>query len=703
MGLLLRLFLDERERWFYWLPVALIGGISLYFALPAEPSVWWFAASPVFALLLFLARRNGVWKAALSLPFFFLLGFNAAQLQTRMSAVPMLNESVEVGWFKGMLMKAEPLPEGTRLLLKYTRIHDIPADRSPLFLRVKVKQGLAELPSPGSNVSFWGPVWPFAEPSSPGGYDFRRRFFFDRLGGTAISYGEIRVSEEAKPPRFFWDGFYLLFEQARRFLALRVGQILEGPSGAMTAALLSGQQTGIDQEVMQAMRVSGLSHLLSISGVHVSMMGLLVYVPLRAILALFPWIALRYPIKKWAALGAIIAAFLYTILVGPETPTVRSALMTAIVLLAVIADRRAMSLRLVALSAIVLMLIVPSDVMGPSFEMSFAAVLAMVVAFEKRLDHPEKEKEYFVEKGPLRWFGRHVRDIVLTSLVATAATAPFTIYHFQTFSFYGVFANMIAIPLTSFWIMPCILLTYLTAPFGLDKIFIVGTGWGVDVLISVARHVASWPYALFAFRAMPGLVLLAIVLGGFWLGLWRRRWRYVGLLPIVIGFLYPLYTTVPDVFIAEGGKDWAVRLSDGRLVTSGSPDKFGAKAWRQQSGDPETAPSKEFKVEDKKASPFSVEPSAEFLCGKGGCLFTHEGQKVAFLRSEAAASEACAKAQVVVASFVLQDCGAAHGYDAKAFEEKGSHALRFTKDGIETTTVRTHRGARPWSEGWAGF
>ena len=270
-------------------------------------------------------------------------------------------------------------------------------------------------------------------------------------------------------------------------MTLRVyDRLKNSDEAAMTAALLNGEQSSIAKPVMQSMRVSGLSHILSISGLHVSMMGLLVYFPLRFILAAIPFVALRFPIKKWAAAAAILSTTFYTILVGPQAPTLRSALSTSILMFAILADRRTQSMRLVALAASIVMLLQPDGVMGPSFQMSFAAVLCMVAAFERPLDRVLAANNALSLPGWLHYLRHHAGSIIGTSLIATAATAPFCIYHFQTFSFYGVIANMLGVPLTSFWIMPCLLLTYIAAPFGMDGIFIDGVGLGVRGLIAIA-------------------------------------------------------------------------------------------------------------------------------------------------------------------------------------------------------------------------
>ncbi len=703
--------LDERERWFLWTPVFMVCGIIVYFALPFEPPFSVCLAAPFFLTGFLLLRHNAILSPVLACLLAFSLGFNAAQFETAQIKKPLLDTKLEPTSITGTLIRAEALPEGSRLTLKSPSIKNVPKEDRPRLLRVKVRTPFTDLPEVGSRVNLWGPLWPPADPALPDGYDFRRQAFFKQIGATGLSYVELRERESLYPLRFFWDGFYLMFEKARRALILMTFDRLSSPEQikekAMTAALLSGSQTAIDQDSMQAMRASGLSHLLSISGVHVSMMALLVYVPLRFLLALFPWIALRFSIKKGAASAAIIATSLYTLLVGADAPTVRSALMTALIMLAVIMDRKALSLRLVALAAIAIMLITPSAAMGASFQMSFAAVLAMVAVYEKQLDVLLKDGWSLTEKknvptphhrlAPL-W--RHLKDIVLTSLIATAATTPFTLFHFQSFNFYGVIANIIAIPLTTLWVMPFLLLTYITAPFGASGWFIDAAGWGVKGIIVLAEQVASWPLAQIYLPPMPPWALFSFLAGGLWLCLWRKRWRYAGLLPIAAVFFYPLTVTQPDVFIAADAPVWAVRLSDGTMAAFGKREEnFTIAQWRQHGGNPDIAY-------------FSAKHLPEFdkdlFCDETHCLYEKGNLSIMFLmpppkgqETTSATPPACPTTTVTVAFVPMPPCPQTIMIDQAALAKGGAHTLTFEKnDTVRIDTVRTKGHLRPWSVGW---
>lgn len=688
-------FFDERDRWFLWLPVFMLVGICLYFAVSWEPSTLWLMLSPVLAFITFKARR---WPQ--SLPSFAIilticLGFNAAQLETWRLSTPLLDAPLKDASITGTLMRAEAVPDGSRITIKNPWIRGIPSEERPHFVRIKLKTAYKDLPEAGVRINIWGPLWPPSDPVAPHGYDFRKHAYYAQIGGSGASYVAPRVRTSKKKLPFFWDRFLVAFEKGRRALTLMAHERLSDPLKDMTATLLSGSQAGIDRDIMRDMRLSGLSHLLSISGIHVSMMALLIYVPLRFILALFPWLALRFPIKKGAAFAAIIATSFYTILVGADAPTVRSALMTGIVFFAIISDRKAMSLRLVALAAMAIMLITPSASMGPSFQMSFAAVLTMIAAFEKSINHSLKEG---VEIQLPNWFQgawRSFRAIVLTSLVATAATAPFTMYHFQTFSFYGVVANMIAIPFTSFWIMPCLLMTYITAPFGAAGWFIDGAGWGVGLVIDLAHMVAAWPLSHIPFPPMPAWILIVMTLGGLWLCLWKRRWRFVGALPLLLCLLYPLFYNAPTVFVANEDLAMAVKLEDGRFIVLGKKkSNFTTSQWRQQVGWPDTVYVPTFG---------EISFGEELTCDVEHCLYKRGNTSIAFLAPPEKKAKrkrpvsVCPKADIIIGFVGLSHCKSAVVIDARALLIKGAHSISFKEDKPVISYVRVRKETRPWS------
>lgn len=668
-------------------------GICVYFSIDWEPNLLWLSLTPALSLLIYKTRKQTHITPLLALFLAISTGFNASQIEAARIKTPLLDVPIKEASITGTLIRAEAVPNGSRLTLKNPEIRGIAKDESPHHVRIKTRTAYKDIPEAGSRLNVWGPIWPPSDPVAPHGYNFRKHAYYAQIGGSGISYIPPRHRPTQSSPPFFWDAFLISFEKARRALTLMAHKQLTSPLKDMTATLLSGNQSGISPPIMKDMRLSGLSHLLSISGIHVSMMALLVYVPLRFFLALIPWLALRLPIKKIAAFAAIIATSFYTILVGADAPTVRSALMTGIVFFAIISDRKAMSLRLVAMAAMAIMLITPSTSMGPSFQMSFAAVLTMIAAFERNINAKLKEGITFERPNWISTSWLSLRALILTSLVATAATAPFTLYHFQTFSFYGVIANMIAIPLTSFWVMPCLLLTYIAAPFGLAGPFIEGTGWGVGLIIELAHTVASWPYAQIPFPPMPEWVLICMVLGGLWLCLWRARWRYFGLIPLVLCLSYPFFYNAPTVYVASESPILGVKSEDGPFVVIGKRKiNFTTSQWAQQIGWPETTYLPKLK---------DIEFGKDLSCTKTHCLLKEKGMTIALLappnKRNKHQQAICTNADIVIGHMNLSHCTNQIIIDKTVLRKRGAHSITFKDGAPYIKYVRQKSQRRPWS------
>jgi competence protein ComEC len=359
----------------------------------------------------------------------------------------------------------------------------------------------------GDRVRLRASVGPPSPPSVPGTYDFQRDAFFDRIGGVGFAY-EVQIDDAGpRGPPGDW------LSRLRQSINRRILAALPGEEGPVAVALMTGDQSGIAKDVLQAMRDSGLAHLLSISGLHMAIVAGVVFFGLRSLLALVPGLALYHPIKKWAAVAAIAATFAYLMLSGDSVPPQRSFVMTSLVLLAVLFDRSALSMRLIAWAAMVVLLTTPDALTGPSFQMSFAAVVALIAAYETAWVRRWSRGE----GGRLSRLGHHVGGLALTSLIATAATAPYAIYHFNRMSDYGLVANLLAVPLTSFWVMPWAVGAFLLMPLGMEWLALTPMGWGIDGILAIARSVAAWPGAVTLVPAMPLAGLGLITFGGLWL------------------------------------------------------------------------------------------------------------------------------------------------------------------------------------------
>lgn len=524
----------ERPRWPLWAPIAFAVGILVYFALPVEPSPRLLALVPLGVIGAIAGARRA---AGLAVLFWLglalaLAGFAVAQLRTLQVAAPVLPRS-GVYHVEGVIRAAEPRNDGQRLLLGDLVIERLEEAATPALVRFTVRR--TEVPFlPGQRIKARARLQPPSGAAVPGGFDFAMRAWFERLGGVGFALGapELLAAGPGTGTR--------PIATLRHAVAARAERIIPGADGAVAAALLTGLRASIPDRVWHDMQASGLAHLLAISGLHMTLIAGTVFVVARALFALWPALALRVVPKKPAAVVALLAALGYLLLAGATVPTQRAFMMAAVALLAVLLDRNPVSMRLLAMAAFVVLVIAPESLLGPSFQMSFAAVTGLVAFYELRLGQlaltpPENDRQ-----RPARLLLVYFIGILVTTLIASLATTPFAAYHFQRVATYGVLANLVAVPLTAFWIMPAGLLALLLMPFGLDAPILHVMGAGIGIVLDVAAFVAALPGAGIDVSPWPPSSLLLLALGGLWLCLWRQYWRLWG------GCLYPGYRPGPD-------------------------------------------------------------------------------------------------------------------------------------------------------------
>lgn len=675
--------LAEAGRWVLWFPVLLGVGIGLYFTLDREPAPW--AGPALLAAALVLAVIIQVRWPGWALPAWILLvalplGFTAAQVRTALVAAPQLHTPIGPIGMTGRVTQIDRLDVGMRLFLTDLRVPGLAPADTPRLARISVLD-MRVVPVIGERVRLFGGLLPASGPVEPGAFDFRRHLYFQGIGATGFALGSVRRLGGAEE-----GGFSL--EHWRNVIAERVAARLpDAATAGMVTALLNGQPSAIPEKDMVAMRQSGLQHLLSISGLHIALVAGLVFFLLRGGMALWPALALRRPIKKYAAVAALAASIFYMLMVGSPVPTQRSVLMTGVMLLAILVDRNPFSLRVVAVAALVVMLVQPDAMVGPSFQMSFAAVVALIAAFDVLTPWMASRRK----EGGVGWLGQGLTYVVglsLTSLVAGLATIPFGLHHFQQMSNYGLLANMIAVPITSFWVMPWGLAIYLLMPLGLEGWAVTAMGWGAEGILWTAHWVADMPGAALHLPLLPAPGLVLVTLSGLWLCLWQGRVRLLGLAGIVAGLLFLPLMPHPDLRINDEGKVVGVRLADGGLsVSTRRTGRFDSDEWAKRDGfdPPSTWPKKGTK-------------DGRLTCNRpDACLYRLKGQTVAIALSARAVAPLCASgADALLTGQTAGSCAIPLVIDLKQLTAKGAHALYLRNGAIKVETVRAAPGARPW-------
>lgn len=685
---------EERDRLGLWVPVGLGLGVVFYFALPVEPADWAGAGVLLAVSLVGLLFRRRMGLALLCLAVGTIAaGFTAAQVRSALAHTPMLSRELGPVEVSGRVVGIDRLQDGTRVVLDEVVVARLPAARTPVLLRLKLAARHGR-PLAGERIRLRAMLHPPGPPAEPGAFDFQRYAYFQGLGGVGYALSAPERIGEAAPGVLSAPASALAtaLEQAREAIAERVAEAVRSPGAAgVTTALLNGEMAGIPEPDMQAMRDSGLAHLLSISGLHIGLVAGIVFGALRALLALIEPVALRWPVKAISALAGLLAALAYTLLVGAPVPTFRSLLMTGLALVAIIVGREPFSMRLIAFAAAAVILIAPDALHGASFEMSFGAVAALIAAYEVLNPIVARWRS---GAGMLLLAGLYLGGIALTSVVATAATTAFGLYHFQTLTFYSVVANMLAVPLTSFWVMPCGLLVYGLMPFGWEEPALVAMGWGVEGILEVARTVAAWPGATARVPAMPEWGLAAVTFGGLWLVVWRRRWRLLGLPLFLLGLVSPALTTRPDVLVSADGTQLAVRLADGRLAISNPrAERLTVDTWVRRDGARAPGPAW------PKRGTLGGAPGEDgtLTCDPLGCRYRKADAVVTFSRDPQSLDEDCARSAAVITQAGARHCAAPVVIDAREFRRGGAQAITIEAGRVSVRSVGAWRGDRPWT------
>ncbi len=684
VGALRETLIAERDRWILWLPVALGIGIAIYFSLPNEPAQF---TGPVVmvvavAILALALRQFHLLVPAIALVA-MALGFTVAQWRTHDVAAPVVAEELRHHVVTGNIVAAEPRGSRFRITVDVGRIAGLATPDTPARVRITASAGQYGGVRPGQPVTVRATLRPPPAPALPGGFDFRRIAWFKQLGGIGFATGNF-ASDTAgtSTGRGQLATLSDLVQTTRQSIAERVRAALPNTPGAVAAALMVGERGAIRPEIREAMQKSGLAHLLAISGLHVGLVAGFVFFALRGSMAAWPNLILRYPVKKWAAAAALSAAAVYLVLAGATVPTQRAFIMTGLILIAVMLDRRGISMRLVAWAAALVLLIRPEAFLSVSFQMSFAAVIGLVAVYEVVGD---KFRRALGDRGFGYRVAVYLASILLTTIVASLATAPFAVFHFNQFATYSVVANLLAIPIAAFWVMPLIVVSLVLMPFGLEGAIMPLLGIGIELIIAIASEVSSWRGASLNVAAPPVIGLTLAVAGGLWLALWQTRWRLAGILPIVLGLLSISVTQSPNVLVSPDGRLTGVLGQNGvLLVSSARAQSFVRDQWIRRTG-----------ARDWRAYPRPEEGNvAGMQCDLTGCLFHDGARTIAFVHEAHAFPEDCRSADVVIVRFTApRDCTEPSVIvDRRALIRNGSHTL-FWSDSSDIVVESSKRAA----------
>ncbi|WP_322866073.1 ComEC/Rec2 family competence protein [Aquicoccus sp. G2-2] len=663
MGVLARAelaLLGQRGHLFAWVPVCLGVGIGLYFGLRFEPqvTVLLYLGPVVLGLLLLAARWRAGWAAlpwgAALVGMGFCLAFGRAHVLER----PVL------GWHyygpvEGRVIGLDRSASGApRVLLDRVVLARVGPQKTPDRVRISLHSTAGATPRAGARVMVTAHLSPPGGPVEPGGFDFQRHSWFQRLG--AVGYARTPLLTLVPG-----SGTGLL--DLRLGLSARVQAALPGEAGGFAAAIMTGDRSGMAQETLTALRVSNLAHLLAISGLHMGLLTGFVFAAVRLLLSLWPALALRVPVKKLAAVVALGTGAGYLALSGGNVATERAFVMAAVALVAVLADRRVISLRAVALAAVVVLVLWPEALLGPGFQMSFAATVALVAVFRWLRDRE-------IGFGPV-WLRPFVAAAI-SSAVAGLATAPVAAAHFNQISHYGLIANLLSVPLMGVLVMPAMLLAAVSMLFGLEAVPLHFAGVGLDWILGVAAWISGLEGARGTVISPDWRVLPLIGVGFILLVSWQGRFRMAGLVPVLAGLWFWVETERPDILIADNGGLVGVMGAEGRALSRAKGAGFISRNWLENDGDAASQP--------MAAARWAKTPAARpvrHLTRKADlAALSCEKGEVLVIRGKAAAGLPCLV------------------YDTAKLRRSGATALYAIKGGYRSVTARSLTGERLWNQ-----
>jgi len=683
-----------------WCPVAMGAGIALYFSLPLEIPVALGLVTTLCLVAFHVWAGQGWGRKTRLLLIFLVLGLLIAQLRAADVAAPVLDGRMGPVTVEGRVLRWEEEGKGQgRLTLSDLGIERLSSEMTPERIRIVLRTG-GDRFDPGDRVRLPAILDAPPQPVFPGDYDYARSLYFERIGALGFAVGPLEVIRKSPSDK----GWQTRIETFRTRLSARIRTVLPGESGAVADALITGSRQALSDDVTEAMRGSGLAHLLAISGLHLGIVTGLVFFVLRGLLALVPRIALNYPIKKWAAAAAIPIAAFYLLMSGSGIPTTRAFIMVSLVMCAIMLDRNPISLRLVAVAAVLILLMTPEALLSASFQMSFAAVTGLVAAFAAVTEYKAvRARRRLAGTDPDRRRGLGHRlaiyflAIAGTTIVAEIVLMPPTLYHFNRTALYGLAGNLLAMPLVGFWIMPAAVVAMLLMPLGLEEVPLTLMGHGIDQMLMVARSLSTAPGAEFLVPAFSTGAYACIMIGLIAICLFKGWLRILGVPLILAGTVFAVWTPRPDILIGGDAKVMAVKAPDGRYWFSpglaGRHARRVAADWNGQWEQPRW----EWRTgQYKEAGP------PWLSCDVRGCLYRPNGAGgmiVALVHDPLAAREDCGQARVVLSFENLgPHCTAPdlllHWPDIR---KNGGHAIYLNSNGeIDTATTRQFRGARPW-------
>jgi len=654
-------------------PMFICAGIGLYFSLNYEPSLKFSILCFCICLfLLVITRKLYSAKIITAALCFAAFGFAAAKISEVESNTKVIGFRLSDTVVNGEISDIEFTGNRTRIVLDNPRIDGLKPDKHPRRIRLSIRNHSNDI-TVGDSIRVRATIFPPPAAARVGGYNPSLGMYFKSIGATGYNLDDIEIITHQQTANLT-----TYIQNIRHDLTKTIMRQSSYPENTIIAALITGEQRMVPDDINNAYRAAGIMHILSISGFHIGLIAGLVFWLSRSIMALFPYLALHHPIKKYASVISLICTVLYLLISGLQVPAVRSFIMVAVMMLAIIADRKAISMRNVVIAAIIILCYSPESLLTPGFQLSFAATISLVAFYESIAPHIAS---FFHQRSIIMKPVYYLLMINLTSMIAGTVTAPFVIYHFNQVNAYGILGNLFAIPLSSFVIIPFAILALL--PTGLSELFFSITERAIFIMNILAEKVAELSGSQINVIAPTSYGIIAIAAGLYFLCIWPTRARYFGLIIAGIGAITAWFNPQPD-FIAN--EDSALlNLHNGSVVwLKGGEEGYAYERWMASLG--------------ATKSYIPLEKQNIMNCAYDVCTITAQNKKILLIDSNGETKN-CEGFDVIINYSRNKNCAEYNTIGYIDFLRNGTYEFYLNpniRDKTEILRARDSSKSRPW-------
>jgi competence protein ComEC len=335
-------------------------------------------------------------------------------------------------------------------------------------------------------------------------------------------------------------------ERLRTTIGKQIDASVSAETSGVYRAILIADRSQVTEKTLESFKGSGTMHILAISGMHMAVIGTLLYACFFWILSRSEQLLLRFTLKKWAALFSLPVLIGYGLLAGMNTPVFRAVIMSSIVILAICTNRQKSPGALLAFAAILILAIDPLQLFTVSFQLSFSAIAGILFLLPvlKKLLYPADDSlsPSSINAKILKWIAAGL----LVSVVANLATTPIALYSFNRFSTAGPLANLIIEPLICLWSLAT---GFLSIPFIFIKPEIAALllqfgSLGLDAAMHTATFFSSFSFSTIWLPTPPlWLVLIyyfSLIVFAFSC-LKKRWWSFVSFFTLSVCILFIIY------------------------------------------------------------------------------------------------------------------------------------------------------------------